>query len=112
MAKEANKRDLKQILPIRSTAKGERESAVTAYDLFSKCQCYLNCHSITLSHRICYANVTTNCKVVCQCLASDDATPPPIRVSVHSDKPLPKIAELPHRATFIFLSAKYTFRFD
>lgn len=69
---------------------------------------YLNCRRITSSHRICYVNVAANCKVVCQCYASDDATPPPISVSVHSDKPLPKIAELPHRATFIFQSTKYT----
>lgn len=43
MAKEANKMDLELIVPIRSTAKGEREreSAVTAHDLFSNCQCYL-----------------------------------------------------------------------
>lgn len=56
---------------------------------------YLNCCSITSSHRICYVNIAANCEVVCQCYVSDDVTPPPISVSVHSDKPLPKIAELP-----------------
>lgn len=41
MAKEANRLDLEQIVPIRSTAKGERESAMTAHYLFSNFQCYL-----------------------------------------------------------------------
>ncbi len=41
MAKEANRMDLEQIVPIRSTAKGKGESAMTAHDLFSNFQCYL-----------------------------------------------------------------------